>query len=161
MKITFAMHGKPKDKRILEIMEEYRIRIGRYQKIDFLFINDYVVRTGRGSFLEKFLEKVGTLGKQIFILDEDGKQLSTQDFSYEYEKNLNSGVKEIVFAIGPAEGWGDINVGSSLVADELKSKNVKFLSLSKMAMQHDIAALVLVEQIYRAVSIKNNLPYHK
>ncbi len=155
------MHGKPKDKRILEIMEEYRQKISRYQKLEFLFINEEPARNSRGSFLEKFLEKIGKTGKQIFILDEDGKQFSTNDFSYEYEKNLNSGLKEIVFAIGPAEGWGDIAVNSALIANELKVKNIKFLSLSKMAMQHDLAALVLIEQIYRAVSIKNNLPYHK
>ncbi len=162
MKVVVAIHGKPKDKRILELLEEYKLKIGRYQKIDFLFINYTINTSGKLSFLENFLEKIKPTGKQIYLLDEDGVEFSSAKFTENiYERNLNSGVKEIVFAIGPAEGWGDINIKSSLIVDNLAFKNVSIVSLSKMAMQHDIASLVLVEQIYRAVSIKNNLPYHR
>jgi 23S rRNA (pseudouridine1915-N3)-methyltransferase len=155
MKIVVTLFGKPKDKNILELVEMYKERIGRYQKIDFLYLNDF-------NGVEKYLEKVDTRGKQIYLLDEDGTEYSTKDFTKNiYEKNLNAGVKEIVFGIGPAQGWGDINVQSRLIVDILAAKNIKIISLSKMAMQHDLAFLVLVEQLYRAVSIKNNLPYHK
>ncbi len=149
MKIIFAMHGKPKDKRILEIMEEYKQKISRYQKIDFDFLP--LALRGGGQTIENVLEKYS--GKKIYILDEDGKTYTSQKFAENYEKDLNSGEKEIVFVIGPAEGFGDISPGLS--------GGYSVVSLSKMAMQHDIAALVLVEQIYRAVSIKNNLPYHR
>ena len=89
---------------------------------------------------------------KIVILRELGKEYDTNEFAKYYEKKLESGVKELWFCIGPAEGWGDlanINV------------NIDFVSLSRLTMQHDLAFLVLTEQIYRAVSIKNNLPYHK
>lgn len=142
MKIIFAMHGKPKDKRILELLDEYQKKISRYQKIDFNFLGEF-------SNLENLLEKF--VGKKVYLLDEDGKEFSSLKFAENYEKDLNNGEKEIVFVVGPAEGFGNIS----------KLKNINIISLSKMAMQHDIAALVLMEQIYRSVSIKNNLPYHK
>ena len=144
MKIVFAMHGKPKDKRILEIMEEYQKKISRYQKLEFIYLGEYL---GLERTFEKFT------GKKVYLLDEDGKEFSSKQFAENYEKDLNNGEKEIVFVIGPAEGFGEISPG--------KSGGYQAVSLSKMAMQHDIAGLVLMEQIYRAVSIKNNLPYHK
>jgi 23S rRNA (pseudouridine1915-N3)-methyltransferase len=149
MKITVAIHGKPKDKRILELMEEYKTKISRYQKLDFEFINT----SGVEDVLEKYLSK------KIYLLDEDGKEYTSQKFAEKYEKDLNNGDKEIVFVIGPAEGFGDLTSEKNFAM--LKKQNTETVSLSRMAMQHDIAALVLVEQIYRAVSIKNNLPYHK
>jgi 23S rRNA (pseudouridine1915-N3)-methyltransferase len=154
MKIIFAMHGKPKDKRIWEIIEEYKIKIGRYQKIELEFLSTPLARQGGGQEVENILERY--LGKKIYLLDEDGKQFTSQKFAEVYEKELNSGVKEVVFVIGPAEGfaWQDITLAES-------AGQVKTISLSSLAMQHDIAALVLIEQIYRAISIKNNLPYHK
>lgn len=154
MKIIFAMHGKPKDKRILEKMEEYKTKIGRYQKIDFEFISP---PTRQGEIVQQIVEKYK--GKKIYLLDEDGKQVSTENFSFQYEKDLNEGVKEVVFVIGPAEGFGELE--PHLASPINREGNFKIISLSKLAMQHDIAALVLVEQIYRAVSIKNNLPYHR
>lgn len=139
------MYGKPKDKRLLEIMEEYKIKIGRYQKIEFEFITSLF--KGVGGILEKYE------GKKVYFLDEDGKEFTSQKFAENYEKDLNNGEREIIFVIGPAEGFGDLSPS--------KAGGVNLVSLSKMAMQHDIAGLVLVEQIYRAVSIKNNLPYHR
>lgn len=144
MKIIVAMHGKPKDKRIWEIMEEYKQKISRYQKMHFDFI---LPPYGTGEVIEKILNKFD--GKKIYLLDEDGKEYTSLKFAENYEKDLNNSEKEIVFVIGPPEGY------------QIIPPHVQVLSLSKMAMQHDIAGLVLVEQIYRAVSIKNNLPYHK
>ena len=74
---------------------------------------------------------------------------------------MNNSEKEVVFVIGPAEGFF-LPWPSAIPSKEGEfSAKEQIISLSKMAMQHDIASLVLIEQIYRAVSIKNNLPYHK
>lgn len=152
MKIIVSIHGKPKDKRILELLEEYKIKISRYQKINFDFIP--LSRPGDKDVLINVLERYK--GNKIYILDEDGKEYTTTKFAENYEKDLNNGDKGVVFVIGPAEGFGSIPPGKSGGA-----KEYEIISLSKMAMQHDIASLVLIEQIYRVVSIKNNLPYHR
>lgn len=146
MLIRVVMHGKPKNKNILELLKEYSQKISRFQKLDWIYEKEF-------SGVEQIMSKYAGPNKKIFLLDEDGKQVSTDDFSFEYEKNLNESVKEMVFVVGPAEGFGDLAA--------MKPIGTKTLSLSKLAMQHDLAALVLVEQIYRVVSIKNNLPYHR
>jgi 23S rRNA (pseudouridine1915-N3)-methyltransferase len=153
MKIIVCLHGKPKDKRILELLEEYKTKISRYQKIDFEFLTP---PARQGEIITGLLEKYK--GKKIYLLDEDGKEYTSMKFAENYEKDLNNGEKEVVFVIGPAEGfaWPD-----GAISEEAVKLKVNVISLSKFAMQHDIASLVLIEQIYRALSIKNNLPYHK
>lgn len=155
MKVVVSMHGKPRDKRILEILEEYKLKIGRYQKIDYEFLPPPDLPGGFRA-LENVIKKYA--GKKIYLLDEDGKEYTSSKFAENYENDLNSGEKEIVFVVGPAEGYGELEEAKKV---KLFSPHTHTLSLSKLAMQHDLATIVLVEQIYRAVSIKNNLPYHR
>jgi 23S rRNA (pseudouridine1915-N3)-methyltransferase len=150
MKIIITLFGKPKNKNILELVEDYKKRISKYQKVEI----DYfpIIQNAKpNECLNKVLEKYKN--SKIYLLDEDGKEYSSLDFAKVYEKELNNSTKEIVFAIGPSEGFGDLV--------SLKKGQVEIISLSKMVMQHDLAFLVLIEQIYRAISLKNNLPYHK
>lgn len=79
-------------------------------------------------------------------LDERGEQMSSEDFAKMLSKHT-----KISFFIGGAYGF----------SDEFRSKMDKLLSLSKLTMAHKIAKLVLFEQIYRALSINANHPYHK
>jgi 23S rRNA (pseudouridine1915-N3)-methyltransferase len=144
MKILVSLHGKPKDKRVLEILEEYKQKVSRYQKIELVFIDDF-------KTLDVLLEKRGSKDKKIYLLDEDGKDYDSSGFAKNYAKDLDSGVKEVEYIIGPAQGFGDIK----------QISGINTISLSKLALQHDIASIVLIEQIYRAVSIHNNLPYHR
>lgn len=79
-------------------------------------------------------------------LDERGEQMSSEEFSKLLENHA-----KISFFIGGAYGF----------SDEFRSRMDKVLSLSKLTMAHKIARLVLFEQIYRALSISANHPYHK
>lgn len=150
-----TLFGESKDKNVQGILEEYKKRISRYQDLDFKFFKEY-------KDLDAFLDQVKANdgNKKIYLLSEYGETFDTYEFSNIYEKALTNSLKEIYFCIGPAEGWG---LSKNYLKDNFKSdyKNVGLISLSKMTMQHDIASMVLVEQIYRVVSIKNNLPYHK
>ncbi len=153
MKVIVALHGKTKDKRVLDLLEEYTKKISRYQKIELIFLPLSEFTTHPGSVqLRKILEKFD--GSKVYLLDEDGKEYTSLKFAENYEKDLNNAEKEVVFVVGPAKGFGEV------AAIKLNT-HLQLISLSKMAMQHDLASLVLVEQIYRSVSIKNNLPYHK
>lgn len=153
MKIIVSLFGEPKDENILSLIEEYKKRTSRYQDLEFKYFKKY-------DGLENFVTQVATPGRNVYLLAEKGEDYDTREFAEKiYERNLNVGTKEIMFCIGPAEGWGVDFAGKN--SSNFFPQNTKILSLSKLTMQHDLAFLVLVEQIYRAVSIKNNLPYNK
>ena len=83
-------------------------------------------------------------------LDERGKQLTTREFAGQLEAMQMSG-RDVTFYIGGADGLDD------RVLDCCERR----ISLSKMTLPHQIARLVFTEQIYRAMSLLNNHPYHR
>ena len=87
---------------------------------------------------------------EVILLDSRGKQLSSEDFSTRITHLQDSGKRHIVFAIGPADGWTD--------ADRIHANLL--LSLSPMTLPHQLAHLVLLEQVYRAFTIASGHPYH-
>ena len=88
------------------------------------------------------------LTKIIISLSEEGKIYTSYDFA---SLLLNFKNKRIVFLIGDTDGLSsDIKLNSNLI-----------LSLSPLTFPHELARLILIEQIYRAVSITQNSPYHR
>ncbi len=87
----------------------------------------------------------------IIALDEHGKQFSSADFSKKIANFRDDGHHAIVFLLGGPDGHGQ----AVLERADLK------LSLSKMTWPHQIARALLFEQIYRAITIMNNHPYHR
>ncbi len=86
----------------------------------------------------------------VVLLDENGKDLNSIEFSKKMERWNNSGKKRLVFLIGGAYG----------VSNEVKNRAQDSLRLSTLTMNHWMAQAVLLEQIYRAHAIQNGLPYH-
>lgn len=89
-------------------------------------------------------------GDYLVCMSENGETYSSNSFASFIEKTIQHH-KKIVFIIGKAEGIGK----------DLLSNANKIISLSSFTFPHEVAKLLLVEQIYRAVSIINNHPYHK
>ncbi|MFN7906133.1 MAG: 23S rRNA (pseudouridine(1915)-N(3))-methyltransferase RlmH [Pseudobdellovibrionaceae bacterium] len=86
----------------------------------------------------------------LVICDEKGKVFTSLVFSKKLESILSSGCKRILFMIGGPYGF----------SDEIKGKANLMLSLSSLTLNHWLAEVVMAEQIYRALAIQNNLPYH-
>jgi 23S rRNA (pseudouridine1915-N3)-methyltransferase len=86
------------------------------------------------------------------LLDSRGRQLSSIEFATWLGNRRDQGVQHIVFAIGPADGW------SPAALDHAKSGLV--LSFGPITMAHELARLVLAEQLYRACTILAGHPYH-
>lgn len=86
----------------------------------------------------------------VVLLDENGKDLNSFEFSKKMERWQNSGKKRLVFLIGGAYG----------ASDELKARAQDSVRLSSLTMNHWMAQAVLLEQIYRAHAIQKGLPYH-
>ena len=96
------------------------------------------------------MEKINASDYNI-VLDKDGKQFSSVDFSQLFIQLARQSTKQITFVIGGPLG----------LADEVKKKAGQLLSFSKMTFPHELAAVLLLEQIYRAQSILKGEKYHK
>lgn len=86
----------------------------------------------------------------VILFDEKGREFTSVEFAKKFESCLNLGKKRIVFIIGGAYGS----------SEELKEKANLKVSLSKLTFNHLVAETVALEQIYRALTIIKNLPYH-
>lgn len=129
-----------KDKNILSLESEYLKRI---TEIDFKIIE---VKTK-----ENVAQKIKELGKALVILlEEKGKEFESVDFSTFLENQMNSSSK-LIFVMGSADGHSSETI-------KLKSDS---LSLSRLTFPHQLARLLFIEQIYRALSISKKHPYHK
>ncbi len=122
---------------------------------------DYVKRAARFSPVEageyaseeallKSLERPGRTAPVLVALDSRGKQLSSVELADFLRQHLERGTQELVLAVGPADGW----------TAAARSRAQLTLSLGKITLPHELARVVLAEQIYRAFTILNHHPYH-
>ena len=128
-----------KNKILLPAINEYSKRIKHF--VNFKFIE---VKSLKLEHIKKFKNKF------IFALDEEGELLNSLEFANKIRDFMEDNL-DIVFIVGDANG---------LPSDVIKNSNM-VLSLSKLTLQHLLARVVLVEQLYRSFSIINNIPYHK
>ncbi len=98
----------------------------------------------------KSLERPGRTAPVLVALDSRGKQLSSEELAEFVQQHLERGSQELIFAIGPADGWSAAAL----------ARAQQTLSLGKITLPHELARVVLAEQIYRAFTILNNHPYH-
>ncbi|MGA7350937.1 MAG: 23S rRNA (pseudouridine(1915)-N(3))-methyltransferase RlmH [Acidobacteriaceae bacterium] len=87
----------------------------------------------------------------VVLLDERGKAMSSEDFAQWLGRERDEGRQLIVFAVGPADGW---SAGS-------RRRAALLLSLGPMTMAHELARVVLAEQVYRGLTILAGHPYHR
>jgi 23S rRNA (pseudouridine1915-N3)-methyltransferase len=135
--------GAGKLRPVDELTAEYVKRATRYAAVE---AGEYA---SEQALLES-LERPGRTAPVLVALDARGKQLSSEELAGFVEQHLERGTQELLFAIGPADGWS----GAAPARAQLT------LSLGKMTLPHELARLVLAEQIYRAFAILNHHPYH-
>lgn len=143
MKLRIAWVGKTKESAIQALTAEYAKRIGRYNSCE-------TTEASSEAGVLKLLEKPGRMAPVFVALDSRGKQMSSEGLAEFIKQQLERGTQELVFAIGPADGWS---------VEALKAAQVK-LSLGPMTLPHELARVVLLEQVYRAFTILANHPYH-
>jgi len=155
MTIKLLTIGKTDDKALQNLIDTYVNRLGFYNKFEFEIIPDLKKtknlsvdqqKTAEGRLI---LEKV-TTSDVVVLLDENGKQFSSEAFSEYIQKRLNSGMKQLIFVIGGPYGF----------SEEVYSRTDVKISLSKMTFSHQMVRLFFVEQLYRAFTILKNEPYH-
>jgi len=155
MTIKLLAIGKTNRRPLQELISEYDKRLKHYVKFELEIIPDIKNTKNLSEIQQK--EKEGELILKkvkptdvLVLLDEKGKQYSSLDFSEYLQKKMNSGIKELVFAVGGPYGFSDT------VYQKAQGK----FSLSKMTFSHQMVRLFVVEQVYRAFTILRNEPYH-
>jgi 23S rRNA (pseudouridine1915-N3)-methyltransferase len=143
MKIGVVMLGRTRNAEMRTLAEEYLKRIRNYAEIE---VNE--LREGSAAALRKF--KMPANATSVF-LDASGKEFTSQEFANWIRKLRDGGARELVFFCGAAEGF----------PEELKSNKGVGISLSRLTMPHELARVVLLEQIYRAFAILAGHPYPK
>jgi len=155
MNIKLIAIGKTDDKQLLQLIEQYQKRLKHYIKFDLDIIPD--IKNVKNLSEKQQKEKEGELILKklsptdvLVLLDENGKQFTSVDFSSYLQKKMNAGIKQLVFVIGGPYGF------SEAVYQKAQGK----VSLSKMTFSHQMIRLFVVEQIYRGFTILKNEPYH-
>jgi 23S rRNA (pseudouridine1915-N3)-methyltransferase len=155
MKITLLVVGKTTDKYLIEGIEKYTKRLIHYCKFQIVEIPE--LKNTKSLSEEQQKEKEAELITQkitatdyVILLDEQGKQFTSVEFSKEINKWMNQSVSSVVFVIGGPYGFDQ----------KIKNRANAEISLSKMTFSHQMVRLFFVEQIYRAYSILKGEPYH-
>jgi len=155
MKIQLIVIGKTNQDFVQKGIDEFCGRLRHYIPFELEIIPD--VKNAKNLSQEQLKEKEGELilksiqqGDFIVLLDERGTQFSSVQFAGYLEKKAHVVNKRLVFVIGGAYGF-------SQKVYEVASEKI---SLSKMTFSHQMIRLIFVEQVYRAMTILNNEPYH-
>ena len=150
MKFRFIWIGKTKEKNWKALQDEYLGRLSHFVKCEVVEIRDSAPHATKEIEGKRFLE---LLNQKSFVcvLDVIGKPVSSRELAKELEKWQTRGLKEITFIIGGADG----------ISPDIR-KNADFvLSLSFMTFTHEMARVVMLEQLYRAYTIVNGFPYQR
>lgn len=155
MKIILLVIGKTDDAYLKTGIEKFEKRLKHYLPYEMKVIPDLKKTKNLSTSQQKIQE--GQLIVQNFnpgdffvLLDENGKNYSSVDFSKMIEQRMVSGLKRLVFVIGGPYGF----------SDEVYAKAHSKISLSKMTFSHQMVRLIFTEQLYRAMTILKNEPYH-
>jgi 23S rRNA (pseudouridine1915-N3)-methyltransferase len=145
VKLKIGWIGKGRDPSYQALTQEYLKRISRYASIEGVECKDE----------SALLRATGKQGRQsanvLILLDSSGRQFSSEELAKFLRDQGERHSRPLFFAIGPADGFG---TEARQVADFT-------LSLGKMTLAHELARVVLLEQLYRAFTILAGHPYHR
>lgn len=155
MKIQLWSVGKPHEAYIKPGVEDFTKRLNNYFQAEWLIIpppknaatlSQTELKKQEGKIISELLEK----DDWLILLDERGKQFSSEELAVFLQKKANESIKKLVFLIGGAYG-----------VDDAVFKRANFIwSLSKLVFPHMLVRLILSEQLYRACTILRNEKYH-
>lgn len=150
MIFRFIWIGKTRDKHYAALQDEYLQRLSHFVRCETTEIRESAPHETKEIEGKRILDKVNQ-SPFVCLLDVTGKELSSHDLARQVENWQNRGVKEIAFIIGGADG----------VSPEVAERAHFKLSLSLLTFTHEMARVVMLEQLYRAHTIIKGFPYQK
>ena len=155
MKFTLLVVGRTVEKHYITAIDDYVSRTKHFISFDMEVIPE--LKNTKNLSMEQQKEKEGELilkslqsGDVVVLLDEHGKEFRSIEFADWIEKKMHTVNKRLVFIIGGPYGF----------APKVYEASHEKISLSKMTFSHQMIRLIFVEQLYRAMTILNNNPYH-
>ena len=142
--VWVAAKSRSKEPAYDQLTNEYASRIARFQQIE---LKPAPSEDAILNFVEKESQRTRPM---LVLLDSRGKELTSEQFASWFETQQQNDVQQLIFAIGPADGF---SAAAQQRADAI-------ISLGKMTLAHELARVVLLEQIYRAFTIIRKHPYH-
>jgi 23S rRNA (pseudouridine1915-N3)-methyltransferase len=143
MKLRVLWIGKTKAPAIQALTDEYLERLQHYVEVEGVALKDE-------SGLRKLCTKDALSRSTLVLLDSKGKQFSSEELAAWIGHYRDRNRAPLLFAVGAASGF----------SDETRQSAAQILSLGKMTLAHELARVVLLEQLYRAFTILKGHPYH-
>ena len=152
MRLRIIWIGKTRDARLRALIDDYAERLGHFARSEVTELRE-LGRTDKAG-IDKETKRISDglrSGSVSVLLDSDGVEWTSQQLAAHVQGWEVSGIKEVAFIIGGPNG----------VADDFKARVDKRWSLSRLTLTHEMARVLLFEQLYRAYTIIHGLPYQK
>ncbi len=155
LKIKLLVIGKTDEKALETLIQKYLIRIKGFSAFELKLIPDIKNTKNMSENQQKEQEGKRLLneilpGDKLVLLDEKGQEFSSEKFADFLQKQMNAGLKNLVFVIGGPYGFSEA---------VYKRSDYK-IALSQMTFSHQMVRLIFMEQLYRGLAILNHHPYH-
>ncbi len=153
MRVRLVWIGRTRNEHVRALVADYLARLERFTRCAVTELRESASKDERGVVAEESRRIADALRADAFVvlLDVEGREWSSPELAAELERWQTRGLKEVAFVVGGHLG----------VAPELKARaNVRW-SLSRLTLTHELARVLLVEQLYRAYTITRGLPYQK
>jgi 23S rRNA (pseudouridine1915-N3)-methyltransferase len=154
VRFVVAVVGKPRDANLAAAIREYEARAGRYWPLEFHEVREEPARCGSVDLVRERegarLLAVVPESAQVVVCDVNGRTMTSEQFA-RWLQDLRERARDVAITIGGAFGLGET----------VRARAALSLSLAPWTLPHELARLVLSEQLYRAGTIGRGEPYHK
>lgn len=152
MRFRIIWPGKTKDARLRALVEDYTERLAHFVRCEVTELRELgrVDKAGIAKETKRISDGLRP-GSVTVLLDPEGSEWTSQQLADQVRSWESNGIKEVAFVIGGPHG----------VSPELTARADKRWSLSRLTLTHEMARVLLLEQLYRAYTIVHGLPYQK
>lgn len=154
MKILLLAVGKLRETAYSDLVEDYLRRAGRFSPVEMLEVRTAGKSPPGQAVLQEGERLLKVISQQdsVVVCDERGRDMTTNQLvEFLIRKRAGGGAGRLVFIVGGTEG----------VSEDIRDRAEFELALSRMTLPHELARVVLAEQIYRALTLLANHPYHR
>jgi len=152
MRLRIVWTGKTRDARLRALVDDYAERLSHFVRCEVTELRE-LGRTDKAG-IDKETRRISDAlrpGAVTVLLDSEGAEWTSQQLAAQVQSWEGSGVKEVAFVIGGPNG----------LASDFKARADKRWSMSRLTLTHEMARVLLFEQLYRAYTIIHGLPYQK